>query len=88
MRTKTGLSDTPPDVERRLIEGLRAMSGEEKLLRLRDLNQLLDRLAEADVRRRYPAASEREIRLRVVSRRVPADLLRRATGWDPREKGY
>jgi len=88
MSRRLGFSDTHPRIEKRLIEGLRQMSGEEKLLRLRDLNQFLDKLAEADVRQCHPEADEREVRLRVVSRRVPADLLRRATGWDPREKGY
>ena len=36
----------------------------------------------------HPEASEREIKLRVASRRIPAELMRRAFGWDPDKEGY
>ena len=82
------LSDTHPDIEKRLIEGYRKMSPAQKLQRVCELNQFLETLARADVRRRHPQADEREVRLRVASRRIPADLMRKAFGWDPDEKGY
>ena len=44
--------------------------------------------AMSDVRSRHPEADERECLLRVASRRVPADLMLKAYGWDVKEKGY
>jgi hypothetical protein len=43
-------------------------------------------LARADVGRRHPDADEREVRLRVASRYLDPDLIRKAFDWDPREK--
>lgn len=82
------LSDTHPEIEKRLIEGLRQMPGWRKLQLVQEMNDFADALAMADVRRRYPDADERECLLRVASRRVPAELMRKAFGWDPDEKGY
>lgn len=45
-------------------------------------------LAMADVRRRYPEATERECLLRVASRTIPRELMIASVGWDPLEKGY
>ena len=87
-RERHGLSDTHPDVEKRLIEGYRAMTPAQKWRRVCDLNRTLDALARADVRRRHPEAYEREVNLRVASRRLPAELMRRAFGWDPDRQGY
>lgn len=81
-------SDTHPEIEKMLIEAARRMSAAEKFRRIEELNRSLDLLAWADVRRRYPDADEWECRLRVASRRLPADLMRKAFGWDPGEKGY
>ena len=82
------LSDTHPEIEKRLIEGLRQMPGWRKLQLVQEMNDFADALAMADVLRHYPDADERECRLRVASRRVPAELMRKAFGWDPDERGY
>ncbi len=87
-RERHGLSDTHPEAEKRLIEGYRAMTPVRKWQGVRDLNRMLDTLARADVRRRHPDADEREVNLRVASRRLPAELMRRAFGWDPDREGY
>lgn len=80
--------DTPPEMERRWIEGLRRRTPAERFRRVGELNATLQRLAEADTRRRHPDASDYEIRLRVASRRIPAELMRKAFGWDPDVEGY
>ncbi len=80
--------DTDPKVEALLIEAYRRMSPEEKLRKVDELNRSLVTLMEADVRRRYPDADEREIRLRVASRWIPPELMRKAFGWDPNERGF
>lgn len=85
MRTQS--MDTPPHIEEILIEGLRRMSAGEKLQRVFELNALLETLAMSDVRKRHPEADEYECRLRVASRRIPADLMLKAFGWNVEEKG-
>ncbi len=85
---KTQSPDTPPEIERILVEGYRRMSLAERFQRVEGLNRTLEILALTDIRRRHPDATEHEIRLRLASRRIPADLMRRAFDWDPDEKGY
>ena len=70
------LSDTHPDIEKLMIEGLRRMSGAEKFRHIEELNASLEMLARADVKKRHPDADEYEVRLRVASRRIPADLMK------------
>jgi hypothetical protein len=81
-------ADTDPAAERVLIEGYRRMTPAERLARAMDLIQAAQLLVEADVRRRHPDASEREVALRVAFRRIPPDLMRSAFGWDPDVEGY
>ena len=85
---KTQSEDTHPEIERRLIEGMRRMSAAEKFRRIGELMHTMETLAMADVRSRHPDASEWECRLRVASRRVPPELMKRAFGWNVEEKGY
>lgn len=85
---KTQSRDTHPEIERRLIEGYRRMSAAEKFQRVRELNQFVEMMQTAETRRQHPGASEEECRLRVASRRIPADLMRKAFDWDPETMGY
>jgi hypothetical protein len=80
--------DTDPEAERILIEGYRRMSASEKLKRVGELTELVRSVALADIRRRYPNASPRECQLRLASRWIDADLMRKAFGWDPDKEGY
>ncbi|MFO0590808.1 MAG: hypothetical protein U0441_24910 [Polyangiaceae bacterium] len=77
-------SDTHPRVEAFLIEGYRRMSPSQKLERVRALTRAVQELALMDVRRRFPEADEREQALRVASRWLDPELMRRAFGWDVR----
>ncbi|MDX1933815.1 MAG: hypothetical protein SFU56_14550 [Capsulimonadales bacterium] len=85
---KTLSPDTHPEIERIWIEGIRKMTPAEKFARLEGLNAMGEQLARTDVLRRYPDATEDEVRLRIASRRIPAELMVKAFGWDPTEKGY
>lgn len=78
---KPFMEDTPPE-----LEGLRKCTPAERFRRVGELNAMLHALAET--RRRHPNASERELQLRVASRRIPAELMRKAFGWDPDKEGY
>jgi len=88
MAVKTLSKDTPPEVERALIEGYRRMSVADRIERVREMNLFLERLAMTDVRRRRPGSTEEEVRLYAASRRIPRALMRKAFGWDPDERGY
>lgn len=81
-------NDTKPEALAVLIEGYRRVSPEEKLRKVDELNKFLVALIEAEVRSRYPKADEREIRLRVASRWLPPELMQKAFGWNPKERGY
>ena len=83
-----GLSDTHPEVERLIIERYRQMSGAERLANVRALNRCAKRLQIADIRKRYPDADAREIRLRLASRSFPPEVMRKVFGWDPETEGY
>lgn len=87
MTPKKLVSDTNPHIQKIMIERLRQMSAADKFRSICQLNQTLEHLALADISRRYPDADETERRLRLASRRVPADLLRKAFGWDGKAKG-
>lgn len=80
-------NDTDRKVQAFLIEGWR-MSEAERLQKVFELNRLLVKLMEAEVRHRHPNADEREIRLRVASRWLPPELMQKAFGWNPKERGF
>lgn len=63
------------------------MSPQEKLEIVRRLNRSLVALAEAGVRQRHPGISEREVKLRAASLRLPRETMIRAFGWDPKSAG-
>jgi hypothetical protein len=86
--TVSPTEDTHPAIEALLIEGYRRMSPSEKLERVRALNRTVQELALADIRRRHPAADEREQALRLASRWIEPELMLRAFGWDVRKAGY
>lgn len=81
-------NDTHPTIEAFLVEGYRQMSPSQKLERVGALARALDELARLDVRRRHPDAEDREVELRVASRRIEPGLMLRAFGWDVRKNGF
>ncbi|MGH7280509.1 MAG: hypothetical protein ACRELY_03225 [Polyangiaceae bacterium] len=64
------------------------MSVAEKMARITAMSRAVQELALADVRRAHPAADERELALRLASRRLDAEVMRRAFGWDPVLQGF
>jgi len=80
--------DTAPAIEQRLIAAYRRMPAPEKLARVRALNRTTVALALSDIRRRHPLAGERELLLRLASRRLGPELARDALGWDVAREGY
>jgi hypothetical protein len=54
-----------------------------RLLMVADLNQTLRLLATADVRRRYPDATEEELHRRLAALWLTREEIIAAYGWDP-----
>ena len=81
-------SDTHPDIERLMIEGMRKMTPAQKLRAIGSMGRFMKTAAFAEVRSRYPHATEHECWMRVISRSIPADLMLKAYAWDVKEKGY
>ena len=82
------LSDTSPEIEQILIEGYRIMPAWKKLQQVAEMTQFVRQLAMNDVRRKHPRADEREIKLRLASRWLDPELMRKAFGWDVEKEGY
>jgi hypothetical protein len=64
------------------------MSPTQKLRQVEELTNMARALVLADIRRRHPNANARECALRLASRFIPADLMRKAFDWDPDREGY
>lgn len=90
MGTRRPLSpDTTPEAEELLLTGYRAMSPEEKLRRIFDLNRLAEEVAAERIRSQYgPDLSARELQLRLAALRIDRETMIRAFGWDPEVEGY
>ena len=84
----TGIPDTDIQTEQVLLQLYRKMTPEQRAERLSAMWRAMQSLAEAQIRFRYPKIEERELRLRVASRRIPRQLMVEAFGWDPLENGY
>ncbi len=80
--------DTPGEVHAFVVTRWRGMSPCERLDRVAGLNQACEQLAEAGVRRRYPAASEDEVRRRALALRLGRETMVRVYGWDPAVEGW
>jgi hypothetical protein len=65
-----------------MVEGYRRMTPAQKLARCGDLSSAVRQLAATRVRAEHPEASEREVVLRVAALLYPADLMKRAVGWE------
>ena len=81
-------SDTPPEIEQMIIEGYRQMSAAQKLQIVQDLIRSAQLLALSDIKQRYPQAGNRELQLRLASRWIEPELMKKAFGWDPEVEGY
>ena len=82
-------ADTPPHIEKRLVEGFRHMSPAEKANRVVAMNRALCQLAEARIRKQYgPDLPKRELRLHLASLQLPRETMVKVFGWDPQHKGY
>jgi hypothetical protein len=82
------LSDTSPEAEKVLIELYRQAPAWKKLRQVSQLTRMVQELALSDIRRRHPLADEREQKLRLASRWLSSQTMRRVFAWDPEQEGY
>ena len=85
---QTQSPDTTREIEEMLFAAYRRMSSSEKLSHMGALARMVEAVACAGLRERYPEADEREIRLRLAARQYPRELMIAAFGWDPEVEGY
>lgn len=76
--------DTSPEVQRVVFEILRNAPASKKVLVTFDLIQTARLLVLAGLRRRFPTASEAELRRRLISKLLPREDVIKAYGFDPR----
>ena len=72
--------DTSPEAWKVFIDLMRKLSPEEKLQRTIEYSAMVRRFAEAGVRQKHPAASQRELFLRAAHQRLGADLYTKVYG--------
>ncbi len=78
--------DTSADAERVQLDLLRRMTPAEKAQLVSELTLAVQQLAFAGIRQMEPAASDDEIWLRLASRRLGSDTVRKVYAFDPDAK--
>ena len=84
---RSGLSDTSPEVARRLAALYATLTPGEKLARTLALTESVQELALCRIREQHPEESAREHRIRLMARSAQRELLIAAFGWDPEQRG-
>ena len=82
------LSDTTPDAQKMVYELMGRMPGWKKLKLTSELIETTRKLMQADLRKRFPQASETELHRRFVARALSHDEVIRVYGFDPEKEGY
>ncbi|MCZ6676069.1 MAG: hypothetical protein O7E52_02340 [Candidatus Poribacteria bacterium] len=85
---KTQINDTPPEIQRILIEGYRRMTPQQKMRQVNELTKSVQQLALARIRKQHGEISEREQRLRLASLWLERETMIRVFDWDPQKEGY
>lgn len=73
-------ADTSPEAWKVYLEAQRRLTPGEKLQRILERSEMARRMTEAELRRKYPDAGDREIFLRRVRRELGPDLFLRVYG--------
>lgn len=76
-------ADTSPEAFEVQVRLLRAMTAQQKLQRVSELNDTVRELAMAGLRRRYPEADGRELLRRYAALVLDRETVIRVYGWDP-----
>jgi hypothetical protein len=82
------IQDTPPHIQKLIIEGYRRMSPQEKFKRVSELTKAIQQLALARIVKQYGQISEREKQLRLASLWLEPETMIRVFQWNPYERGF
>lgn len=88
MKQRTGISDTDPEVERKMIALMRAMPDWKKIEQVFSIIETTRALSMAGLRERYPHASEEELKKRLAALVLDRETVIKVYGWDPKIEGY
>ena len=80
--------DTTLEAQQVQFELMRRLPGWKRLFLAFELTQATRHLVLADIRSRYPGASEEELRKRFISRVLAREHVIAAYGFDPKLEGY
>jgi hypothetical protein len=86
--TKRLFEDTDEATERRLIKLARNTPLWEKFQQVSDTRETTKRFAMMGLRRRYPQATEEELRKRLAAIFLDREIVVKVYGWDPEVEGY
>jgi hypothetical protein len=81
-------SDTDEKTEQVLIELMRAAPAWKKFQQIAEASEMCRAFAMAGLRRRYPDATEEEIKRRLAAVVLDRESVIKAYGWDPEKEGY
>lgn len=81
-------SDTSPEAQRIRFEMMHKLPVWKRLALTCELIQSTRMLMLADLRHRYPHASEKELKRRLIARLLTRDEVIAAYGFDPVKEGY
>jgi hypothetical protein len=81
-------ADTSPEAQQVLFDLTRRTPVWRRLHLTCELVQTTRLLMLADLRRRFPSASQDELRRRLIARVLPREQVVRAFGFDPAEEDY
>lgn len=80
--------DTTPHIQRKHYELMRKLSPEQKLSMAFALTDAMRQMVLADLKHRFPQASEDEIRRRFIARVLPRHDVIHAYGFDPKVEDF
>jgi hypothetical protein len=80
--------DTTPHIQRKHYELMRKLSPEQRLSMALALTDATRQMVLADLKHRFPQASEVEIKRRFIARVLPRQDVIRIYGFDPKVEGF
>lgn len=82
-----GPSDTSPEVDEVMFGLWRRAPPAPKLRKVFSIGKTINALVRAELRKRYPGATPRELELRLAARNLDRETMIRAFNWDPDLQG-
>ncbi len=80
--------DTPPQIQKILIEGYRAMTPQQKARCVNEMSKAVRAMALSRIREQYGEISESEVLLRLGALWLDRETMIRVFDWDPKKEGY